>query len=38
MNYYFLLALPIIIGGQKILSQNIIDEHKKKDYNLYAIS
>lgn len=38
MNYYFLLALPIIIGGQKILSQKIIDEHKKKDYNLFAIS
>ena len=32
------LALTIIIGRQKILSQNIIDEHKKKDYNLFAIS
>ena len=34
----FFLALPIIIGGQKILLANIIDEHKKKDYNLFEIS
>lgn len=38
MNYYFLLALPIIIGGQMIILTNIIDEHKKKDYNVFAIS